>query len=82
MNVSSTLWKGAASDWWFMKLMIQATPLSWKDVKAAMRTEFLPFDHVRRKRDKVCNFVQHSSVSKYLNEFQNLDLTIPDINDG
>ena len=82
MNFASTLLTGTASNWWYMKVMSQAIPQNWEGFKVAVRTEFIPFDHVRRTRDKVRKLVQHSSVAKYLNEFRNLVLTIPDMNDG
>ena len=82
MNFSSTLLTGTPSNWWFMKVMAQATPQTWDGFKDAVRAEFIPFDHVRRTRDKVRKLVQHTSVAKYLNEFRNLVLTIPDMNDG
>lgn len=48
-----------------------------KDFNPAIRTKFISFVHSGRAMDKLRTLVQHSRVAKYLNEFQNLDLTIP-----
>lgn len=82
MNFASTLLTGTASNWWYMKVMSQAIPQTWNDFKVSVIAEFVPFDHVRRTRDKLRKLVQNTSVAKYLNEFRNLVLTIPDMNDG
>ena len=42
----------------------------------------MPEDHVRRARDRLRKLKQTGSVSKYLSEFRNLVLTIPDVTDG
>lgn len=62
--------------------MSQATSQSWEYFKAAIRTDFIRFDYVRRTIDKLPKLVQHSIVAKYLNEVWNLALTIPDMSDG
>ena len=67
MNFASTLLTGTASNWWYMKVMGQATPTSWNDFKATVVAEFVPFDHLRRTRDKLRNLVQHNSVARCLN---------------
>ena len=67
MNFASTLLTGTASNWWYMKVMSQATPTTWNDFKAAVVAEFVPFDHLRRTRDKLRNLVQHNSVARCLN---------------
>lgn len=82
MNFASTLLTGNASNWWYMKVMSQAVPATWNEFMESVRKEFIPFDHVRRTRDKLRKLVQKTSVSSYLNEFRNLVLTITDINEG
>ena len=82
ISFASTLLTGNASNWWYMKVMSQAIPQTWNDFTQSVRNEYIPFDHVRRVRDKLRNLVQKTSVSSYLNEFRNLVLTIPDMSDG
>ena len=43
---------------------------------------FVPPDHVRRARDKLCRVKQSSSASEYLSEVRNDILTIPEMSDG
>lgn len=57
-------------------------PTSWDAFKAAVVSEFVSEDHVRRARDRLRRLKQVSSVSKYLSEFRNIVMTIPDILDG
>ena len=47
-----------------------------------MIDEFVPEDHIRLARDRLRTLDQTSSVSKYLSDFRNVVLTIPDISDG
>lgn len=64
--------------------MVQANiaPSSWNAFKEALRTEFIPSDHVRRARDRLRRLRQTHSVSKYLSLFRNVALTITDMNAG
>lgn len=57
-------------------------PTTWDLFKAVVVKEFVPDDHVRRARDKLRKLKQTSSVSKYLSEFRNVVLTVPDVTDG
>lgn len=57
-------------------------PKSSEKFKCAMKTEFVTFDHVQRKVDKVRSLVQYSSVGKYLTDFRNLVGTIEFMNGG
>lgn len=65
-----------------MKEMSQAISQYWDYFKLVLRTEFIAFHHMRRTRDKVHKLVLHSSVPKYMNEFRNFFLTVPNMNDG
>lgn len=82
LDSSSTLLTVTASHWRYMKEMRQVIPQSWDAFKVAVSTNFIPFDHLRRTKDKVRKLVQNASVSKYLNVFCSLVLTIPNMNDG
>lgn len=46
------------------------------------KNQVFPFDTVRRTRDRLCKLVQHSSITKYMNEFRISVLSIPDMNYG
>lgn len=81
ISFASTLMKGNAANWWYMKIQFSDIPQSWQEFKEAVRGEFIPLDHVRRSRDKLRKLVQRTSVSAYLNEFRNLVITIPNINE-
>lgn len=82
MSFASTLLTRTASNRWHIKVMSQAVPQSLDDIKVAVSIELIPFDHVRRRRDKVHKLVQHSSISKCLNEFRILIITVRDRNYG
>ena len=56
-------------------------PMTWEDFKKKVGAEFIPSDHVRRARDKLRRLKHTSSISKYLAEFRNIILTIPDVTD-
>ena len=63
-------------------LQSKQTPGTWAGFKVAITREFVPEDHVRRARDKLRKLKLTGTVSKYLSEFKNLALTIPDVTDG
>ena len=79
---ASTFLAGTAAVWWYTMVQSNQTPATWADFKVAITREFVPEDHVRRARDKLRKLRQTGSVSKYLSEFRNLVLTIPDVTDG
>lgn len=82
ISFASTLLSGNASNWWYMQVMSQAIPQTRNNLMQFVRNEYIPFDHVRRVRDKLRNLVQKTSVRVYLNEFRNSVLTIPGMSDG
>lgn len=73
---------GPASTWWFTLVQGEQLPTTWKEFRDKVSQEFVPSDHVRRARDKLRNLRHESSVAKYLTDFRNISLTIPDMNDG
>lgn len=79
---ASTFFTGTAAVWWFTLVKGGTVPTSWEDFKKTVIAEFVPPDHVRRARDKLRGLKHNSSVSKYLAEFRNVTLTIPDMSDG
>jgi len=79
---ASTFLTGTAAVWWYTVVQTALLPNTWEDFKKAVIAEFVPEDHVRRARDKLRKLKQVTSVSKYISEFRNIVLTIPDVTDG
>lgn len=79
---ASTLLTGTAAVWWYTVVQSNLSPGTWIELKAAVVREFVPEDHIRRVRYKLCKLGQTGSVSKYLSDFRNFVLTIPEITDG
>ena len=76
---ASTFLTGTAAVWWYTLVQSGQTPTTWNEFKAAMVEEFVPEHHVRRARERLRKLKQTHSVSKYLSDFRNMVLTIPDI---
>lgn len=71
-----------AAIWWFTLVQDNRTPSTWQEFKQALLNEFLPEDHVRRARDRLRATKQKGSVSKYISEYRNVILAVPDISEG
>lgn len=82
ITYASTFLTGTAAVWWYTVVQANLAPTTWDTFKAAVVSEFVPEDHVRRARDKLRKMRQTTSVSKYLSDFRNVVLTIPGITDG
>ena len=79
---ASTFLSGNAAVWWYTLVQTHFAPTSWEDFKTGVVKEFVLEDHVRRARDRLRKLQQTTSVSKYLAEFRNIVLNIPDISNG
>lgn len=79
---ASTFLTGTAALWWYNLVQANQVPLTWDTFRTAMVGEFVPEDHVRRARDRLRKLKQSFSVSKYLSEFRNVIITIPDMSEG
>lgn len=51
------------------------------DFKNAVIQEFVPSDHAKRARDKLCNIKDTPTVARYLSHCRNVVLTITGMND-
>lgn len=78
----STFFSATAKVGWFTKVRRNTIPQTWALFKQCIRAEFVPDDHIRRARDRLRKLKQTTSVSKFLSEFRNVTLTIPDMADG
>ena len=79
---ASTFLTGTAAVWWYTIVQANEVPTTWIDFKKAIVTEFVPEDHVRRSRERLRKLKQTTSVAKYLSDFRNIVLTVPDISKG
>lgn len=79
INLATSLMKGNAASWWFMKVQSGLVPQLWDEFMECVRHEFVPQDQVRRNRDKLRTLYQKGSVSAYLNLFRNIVISIPNI---
>ena len=82
MIYASKFLTGTAAVSWYTLVHTHQAPATWEDFRAAVAAEFVPHDHVRRARDKLRKLKQTTSVAKFLSDFRNIVLTIPDISDG
>lgn len=82
ITLASTLLISIAAVWWFTLVQTNSIPTMWEDFKQLIMSEFIPSHHVRMARDKLRKLKQTHSVSKYLSEFRNTILTIPDFTEG
>ena len=81
INLASSLMKGNAASWWYMKVHSGNIPQDWTSFKQDLRHEFVPQDQVRRSRDRLRQLQQKGSVSTYLNLFRNIVIGIPNISE-
>ena len=72
---------GTAAAWRLTRVSTNTIPTTWEALESAVYQEFVPFNTVIRSRDKLRRLDQRTSVSKYLSEFRNIVLTIPDMNE-
>jgi len=77
ISFASSLMKGNAAKWWYIQVQGGAQPNTWVEFTTALRNEFVPSDSMRRARDKLRALTQRTSVSAYLDEFQNIVIAIP-----
>lgn len=82
ISYASTFFMGTAAVWWFTVVQSNNAPGTWVAFKESVVAEFVPPDHIRRSRDKLRKLKHTGSVSKFLAEFRNIILTIPEITDG
>jgi len=82
ITYASTFFTSTAAVWWYTLVQVGQVPTTWVAFKEAVIREFVPEDHVRRARDKLRRLTQTTSVSKYLADFRNVVLTVPDITDS
>lgn len=82
VSVASTFLSGHAAQWWFMIVQSGQVPAHWEEFVACVRNEFIAQDSVRRARDRLRSLFQKASVSSYLNQFRNIIIAIPGMNEG
>ena len=79
---ASTFLTSTAAVWWYTVFQSNEVPIIWVAFKEAVVKAFVPEDHIRRARDRLRKLRQTSSVWKYLSDFRNIVLTIPDVTEG
>lgn len=77
IGFASSLMKSHAARWWYMQIQNGTPPTTWSAFVDAIRKEFIPQNASRQARDKLRRLSQKTSVSAYLNEFQNTVISIP-----
>ena len=82
ISFAATFLTGTAAAWWYTVVNANTVPEKWDAFETLVIQEFVPFDSVRRSRDKLRRLFQKTSVTSYLTEFRNVVLTIPDISEG
>ena len=82
ISFASSFFTSTAAVSWFTTVQNGNIPTTWRDFTAWIRAEFVPSDHLHQARDKLRKLKQITSVSRYLDEFRNIVLTIPNMSDG
>lgn len=82
ITFASSLLKDGAAVWWYTLQVANLLPGTWAEFEAAIRTEFIPEDHVRAAREQLKNCRQTESVTKYVSAFRNATLLVPDLSAG
>lgn len=77
--VASTFFFGNAAVWWFTMIQGHAAALIWEEFENEIQKAFVQEDHVQRSRDKLWKLRQSALVSRFLAEFCNLVLIIPNM---
>jgi len=81
VSFATTLLKGNAANWWYMLVENGTAPGQWLVFKNEFKKEFIPQDSIRRCRENLRRLHQTTSVSSYLNEFRNIVIGIPGMNE-
>lgn len=68
-----------AASWWYTIIQLGQVPTTWDKFKTLVMREFIPSDHIRKTRRKLRRLKRTDSISKFLAEFQNCNLTITDM---
>ena len=68
--------------WWYTLVKANQIPTTSVAFKTAIFDACVPDDHIRRAGDRLRKLHQTSSMSKYLSDFRNVFLTIPDMSNG
>lgn len=72
----------ARADAWFRTMEVSGESItSWLELKRELVAFFKPDNSVRIARDKLRNLKQTSNILTYINEFMDLKLNIPGMND-
>ena len=82
INFAVCLLQGHAAQWY--RLQCVRAPedepfTTWDDLKAALEKQFKPVNCEKRARDRLAALKQVTSVNRYIQEFTNVCLQIPDL---
>jgi len=79
---ASTFLIESAAIWWYTIVQSNSTPTSWNEFVTLLKNEFVPADYLRQAREKFRKLTQRYSASRYVSEFRNAILTLPDVTEG
>eukprot|EP00171_Calliarthron_tuberculosum_P004967 IDg4967t1 len=80
--IASTFLNETAAIWWYTLIQGGTISTTWDGFCLALNSEFVPAGHIRMARDKLRKLKQSRSVAKYLTDFRNFLLVIPDMTEG
>jgi len=81
INLASTFLKENTANWWYMIIQSGAPPRKCNELIESIRNEFVPQDSMRRARERLRKLFQKGSVASYINEFRNIVISIPGMNE-
>lgn len=82
VSFASSYLQGSAAMYWYNLATLVNVPTTWDEFKRKLTSEFIPADHAQRARDKLRKRRQIGSVEKFLAEYRNIVLMIPEISGG
>ncbi|KAG1177351.1 hypothetical protein G6F36_010832 [Rhizopus arrhizus] len=81
ISYAVTLLKGRSQKWWNHLIQKQEEPQTWEQFKQGLEYAFKPTYSEQNARDRLANIRQTSSVSEYVDEFQDILLDLPRVSD-
>ncbi|KAG1032143.1 hypothetical protein G6F43_013823 [Rhizopus delemar] len=81
ISYAVTLLKGRSQKWWNHLIQKQEEPQTWEQFKQDLEYALKPTYSEQNARDRLANIRQTSSVSEYVDEFQDVLLDLPRVSD-
>ena len=75
------LLRGQAQTWWNRLCVNYTEPTTWEAFKEKLNSEFKPAYSLKSARDRLANCRQETTVTDYVEKFQDILLELPEVTD-